>query len=191
MCVCVCVLTQPFHALMLLACLLAMYCCECSASSSWQIAVGASGAAIVLAVVAILIVMKRRGTGVTPSSSSSAKVRGQHTTRGSIPSCEYSFLFCRGSSAHSHRVATACSLGVFSCWCMLQGGDRPTVAFTNPVYANSSTPHGTRSDTCMHTHTLLHPRSTTVFYCEREAPPPGSPTHSLWLMSLHLCTVCL
>merc|ERR1712025_104588 len=80
---------------MLLACLLAMYCCECSASSSWQIAVGASGAAIVLAVVAILIVMKRRGTGVTPSSSSSAK-----------------------------------------------GGDRPTVAFTNPVYANSSTPHG-------------------------------------------------
>ena len=92
-CVCVCVLTQPFHALMLLACLLALYCCECSASSSWQIAVGASGAAIVLAVVAILIVMKRRGTGVTPSSSSSAKVRGQHTTRGSIPSCEYSFSF--------------------------------------------------------------------------------------------------
>merc|ERR1712193_317923 len=38
--------------------------------------------------------MGRRGTGVTPSSSSSAK-----------------------------------------------GGDRPTVAFTNPVYADSSTPH--------------------------------------------------
>ena len=163
-CVCVCVLTQPFHALMLLACLFALYCFACSASSSWQIAVGASGAAIVLAVVAILIVMKRRGTGVTPSSSSSAKVRGQHTTRGSIPSCEYSFLFCRGSSAHSHRVATACSLGVFSCWCMLQGGDRPTVAFTNPVYANSSTPHGTRSNIRMHTHTRFCTPGARLFF---------------------------
>ena len=119
------------------------FACLRSASSTWPIAVGAVAAACILGGAAVFAVLRRRKQAGTVGTGTEKEVR--------LPPTFRSFHSLRSTRLHPPHVLIL-SVCLFACFvCLCSQADRPTVAFTNPVYQDHSNREG------------LHPICLPVF----------------------------